>query len=100
MWPTQITENNFREYERTVRELNRRRRELESSDLVDAMSTVEDVLLEHGISMKEFSAMMDGNLSELSHNTKVLLAEYIYQQNGNVPFKISGLTDGQLDHIF
>ena len=94
-----LTENNFKEYERTVRELNRRRRELESSDLVDAMSTVEDVLLEHGISMKEFSAMMDGNLSELSHNTKVLLAEYIYQQNGNVPFKISGLTDGQLDHI-
>ena len=94
-----LSENNFREYERTVRELNRRRRELESSDLVDAMSTVEDVLLEHGISMKEFSAMMDGNLSELSHNTKALLAEYIYQQNGNVPFKISGLTDGQLDHI-
>lgn len=94
-----LSENNFREYERTVRELNRRKRELESSDLVDAMSTVEDVLLEHGISMKEFSAMMDGNLSELSHNTKVLLAEYIYQQNGNVPFKISGLTDGQLDHI-
>lgn len=94
-----LSENNFREYERTVRELNRRRRELESSDLVDAMTTVEDVLLEHGISMKEFSAMMDGNLSELSHNTKVLLAEYIYQQNGNVPFKISGLSDGQLDHI-
>ena len=94
-----LSETNFREYERTVRELNRRRRELESSELVDAMSTVEDVLLEHGISMKEFSAMMDGNLSELSHNTKVLLAEYIYQQNGNVPFKISGLTDGQLDHI-
>ena len=94
-----LSENNFREYERTVRELNRRRRELESSDLVDAMSTVEDALLEHGISMKEFAAMMDGNLSELSHNTKALLAEYIYQQNGNVPFKISGLTDGQLDHI-
>ena len=94
-----LSETNFREYERTVRELNRRRRELESSDLVDAMSTVEDALLEHGISMKEFVAMMDGNLSELSHNTKVLLAEYIYQQNGNVPFKISGLTDGQLDHI-
>ena len=94
-----LSENNFREYERTVRELNRRRRELESSELVDAMSTVEDVLLEHGISMKEFSAMMDGNLSELSHNTKVLLAEYIYQQHGNVPFKISGLSDGQLDHI-
>ena len=94
-----LSENNFREYERTVRELNRRRRELESSDLVDAMSTVEDVLLEHGISMKEFSAMMDGNLSELSHNTKVLLAEYIYQQNDNLPFKISGLSDGQLDHI-
>ena len=94
-----LSENNFREYERTVRELNRRRRELESSDLVDAMSTVEDALLEHGISMKEFVAMMDGNLSELSHNTKALLAEYIYQQNGNVPFKISGLTDGQLDHI-
>ena len=94
-----LSETNFREYERTVRELNRRRRELESSDLVDAMSTVEDALLEHGISMKEFVAMMDGNLSELSHNTKALLAEYIYQQNGNVPFKISGLTDGQLDHI-
>ena len=94
-----LSETNFREYERTVRELNRRRRELESSDLVDAMSTVEDALLEHGISMKEFVAMMDGNLSELHHNTKVLLAEYIYQQNGNVPFKISGLTDGQLDHI-
>ena len=94
-----LSETNFREYERTVRELNRRRRELESSELVDAMSTVEDVLLEHGISMKDFSAMMDGNLSQLSHNTKVLLAEYIYQQNGNVPFKISGLSDGQLDHI-
>ena len=94
-----LSETNLREYERTVRELNRRRRELESSDLVDAMSTVEDALLEHGISMKEFVAMMDGNLSELSHNTKALLAEYIYQQNGNVPFKISGLTDGQLDHI-
>ena len=90
-----LSENNFREYERTVRELNRRRRELESSELVDAMSTVEDVLLEHGISMKEFSAMMDGNLSELSHNTKVLLAESISKEHDN----ISGLSDGQLDHI-